>query len=123
MESLPTCFRHVELTWCYFLSVPGPVAAQRHRRAAIHLRNEPQRACRSQDQTERVGADNTLSLAALVLPEPVKGVTVTDGNFYGPAVAYSRMISAALNVRSVVKKASMAGGGFLCPGPLMGAVP
>ena len=86
MEGLPTCFRHVELTWCHFLSVPGPVAAQGHRRAAIHVRNEPQRACCGQNQTERVGTENTLPLAALVLPEPGKGVTVTDGNFYGPAV-------------------------------------
>jgi hypothetical protein len=30
---------------------------------------------------------STLPLAALGLPESVKGVTVTDSNFYGPAVA------------------------------------
>ena len=87
MEGLPTGFRHVELTWRYFLSVPGPVATQRHRRATIHVRNEPQCACRCHDQTKRVGADDALPLATLVLPEPVKGVTVTDGNFHGPAVA------------------------------------
>jgi hypothetical protein len=56
MEGLPTCFRHVELTWCHFLSVPGPGAAPRHRRAAIHVRHAPQRACCGQDHTERVGA-------------------------------------------------------------------
>src|SRR5215467_9735338 len=87
MESLPACFRHVEWTWGHCLSVPGPVAAQRDLRAAIHLGNEPQRAGRCQDHTERVGAYNTLPLAAVVLPEPVKGVTVTDGHFDGPAMA------------------------------------
>ena len=123
IERLPTGFRHVELTRCYFLSVPGPVATQRHLRATIHLRDEPQCACRCHDQTKRVSAYNTLPLTTLVLPEPVKGVTVTDGNFHGPAVAVLRTISAALNVRSVVKKASMAGGGFLCPGRLGAGAP
>jgi hypothetical protein len=87
MEGLPTGLCHVELTGCHFLSVPRPVATQRHRRAAIHVCHEPQRACRRHDQTERVGTDNTLPFAALVLPEPIKGVTVTDGNFHDPAVA------------------------------------
>src|SRR5687767_8015794 len=87
MERLPTGFCHVELTWCYFLSVPGPVATQRHLHATIHLLNEPQCACRCHDQTKRVGAYHTVPLATLILPEPVKGVTVTDGNFHGPAVA------------------------------------
>ena len=87
MERLPTGFRHVELTGCHFLSVPGPVAAQRHLRAALHLCNEPQRACRRHDQTQRVGADDALPLATLVLSQPGEGVTVTDSNFHGPAVA------------------------------------
>src|SRR5262245_47456300 len=87
MEGLPTGLHDVELTWCYFLSVPGPVAAQRHTRATIHMGNEPQCACRHHDQTQRVGADDALPLATLVLPQPGEGVTVTDRNFYGPAVA------------------------------------
>jgi hypothetical protein len=41
MEGFPTGLRDVELTRSYFLSVPGPVAAQWHLRAAIHMRYEP----------------------------------------------------------------------------------
>src|SRR5215831_16901648 len=67
MEGLPTGLRDVELTGGSFLSVPGPVAAQGHTCAAIHVGHEPQRACRCQDQTQRVGPDDTLPLAALVL--------------------------------------------------------
>ena len=51
MEGLPAGLRDVELTGRYFLSVPRPVAPQRHLHLAIHVGNEPQRACRSQDQT------------------------------------------------------------------------
>ncbi len=87
MEGLPTGLHDVELTGGHFLSVPGPVAAQRHPCATIHVGNEPQCACRCQDQTQRVGPHDALPLAALVLPQPVEGVTVTDGNFDGPAVA------------------------------------
>ena len=87
MEGLPTGLRDVELTGCNFLSVPGPVAAQGHTRAPIHVGNEPQRACRRHDQTQRVGADDALPLATLVLPQPGEGITVPDSNFHGPAVA------------------------------------
>ena len=37
MEGLPTGPHHVELTGGYFLSVPGPIAAQWHVRAATPL--------------------------------------------------------------------------------------
>src|SRR5262245_50070140 len=87
MAGLPTGVCHVELTGCYFLSVPRPVATQRHGRAAIHVRHATQRACRRHDQTERVGTDNTLALAALVLSEPSTGVAGTDGHCHDPAVA------------------------------------
>src|SRR5262245_2568393 len=87
MEGLPTGLHDVELTGGYFLSVPAPVAAQRYTRAAINVGNEPQRPGRRQDHTQRVGTNAALPLAALVLPEPGEGVTVTDRNFYDPAVA------------------------------------
>src|SRR5882672_9147408 len=87
MESLPPCFRHVALTWCHLLSGPGPVAAPRHLRAALSVRHAPQRACRCQDQTHRVGASTTWPLAALGWPAPGTGVPVTAGHGYGPAVA------------------------------------
>ena len=87
MEGLPTGLRYVELTGCHFLSIPGPVAAQRHTRAAINVGNEPQRACRRQDQTQRIGAQDALPLATLVLPQTLEGVTVTNSNCHGPARA------------------------------------
>ena len=87
MEGLPTGLRDVELTGSCFLSVPGTVAAQWHPRAAIHVGNEPQRACRGQDQTERVGTDDALPLTALILSQPVEGIRVADFNFHCPAVA------------------------------------
>ena len=87
LEGLPTGLRDVELTGGHLRSVPGPVATQRHHRAALHVRHEPQRACRRHDQTERVSADHTLPFAALGLPKPIKGVTVTEGHFHDPAMA------------------------------------
>src|SRR5262249_54257627 len=87
VQGLPTGLRHVKLTWRYFLSVPRPIAAQRHGRAALNLVDKPQRACRRHDQTKRIGADDALPLPTLVLPQPMEGVTVTDGNFHRPAVA------------------------------------
>src|SRR5919197_4203408 len=78
MESLPTGLRHVELTWRHLLSVPRPIAAQRYSRAALNLVDKPQRACRCHDQTKRVGAEDALPRATLVLPRPIAGITVTD---------------------------------------------
>src|SRR5438045_3590669 len=87
MEGLPTGLHDVAWTGGHLLSVPGPVAAPWHTRAAIHVGNEPQRACRCQDHTQRVGPDEALPLAALVLLQSVEGIPVTDSNFHGPAVA------------------------------------
>src|ERR671938_1663769 len=86
VEGLPTGLRHVELTRRHFLPIPGPVVTQRHTYATINVRNEPQRARCRQDHMQRVGAHDALPLAALLLPQPRKGVTVTDGNFHSPAV-------------------------------------
>src|SRR2546425_5929070 len=84
MERLPTGLRDVELTGCRFLSVPGPVATQRHTRAAINLVDKPQRACRGQDQTQRVRPHDTLAFPTLLLAQTREGVGVTDGNFSVP---------------------------------------
>src|SRR5262249_15479356 len=81
MEGLPAGLRDIELTGGHFLSVPGPVAAQRHTRAAINVSNEPQCTGRRQDHTKRVGTDDAWPLAALVLSQPGEGFTVTDGIF------------------------------------------
>ena len=117
VQGLTTGPHHVELAGGNFLSVPGPIAAQIERRAALDLVEKPQSACRRHDETERVGADDALPLAALILPQPIEGIGVANCNFHRPAVAIlAQDRRAALNVRSVVKKASMAGGGFLCPG-------
>jgi hypothetical protein len=45
---------------------------------------EPQRPGRRQGHPQRVGTEDALPLAALVLPESGKGVTVTDRNFSVP---------------------------------------
>ena len=90
MERLPTGLRDVELTGCRFLSVPGPVATQRHTRAAINLVDKPQRACRGQDQTQRVRPHDTLAFPTLLLAQTREGVGVTDGNVHRPAVAILR---------------------------------
>jgi len=90
MEGLPTGLRDVELTGGRFLSVPGPVAAQRHTRAAIHLVDKPQWACRGQDQTQRVRPHDALAFPTLLLAQTREGVGVTDSNFHRPAVAVLR---------------------------------
>ena len=78
---------HVQLTGGFFLSVPGPRAAQIECRAALDLVDKPQGACRHHDQTERIGTDDALPLPALIAPQPSVGVGVTNGNFHGPTVA------------------------------------
>src|SRR6516162_2375742 len=45
MQGLATSPHHIQLTGCYFLSVPGPIAAQRHTRATLNVGDKPQRAC------------------------------------------------------------------------------
>ena len=90
MEGLPTGLRDVELTGCRFLSVPGPVAAQRHTRAAIHLVDTPQRACRGQDQPQRVCPHDALAFPTLLLAQTRAGVGVTEGHCHRPAVAILR---------------------------------
>ena len=87
MEGLSTGLRHVELTGGHFLSVPGPRATKRSRRAAIHLGNAPQRAGRGHDQTQRVGAYDALALAPLSLPETIEGMGVAHVNCDDPALA------------------------------------
>ena len=86
MEGLPTGLCNVALTGRRFLSVPGPVSAQRHTRAAINLVEQPQRACRGQDQTQRVCPDATLAFPALLLAHTREGVGVTDRHCHRPAV-------------------------------------
>src|SRR5919198_4313595 len=90
MEGLPTGLRYVKLAGGRFLSVPGPVAAQRHTRAAINLVDKPQRACRGQDQTPWVRPDDALAFPALLLAPTREGVGVTDGDVHRPAVAILR---------------------------------
>ena len=86
LKGLTTGPHDVKLAGSNLLSVPRPVVAQRERHAVFDLVDKPQRACRRHDQTERIGADDTLPLPALVSPQPSEGIGVTDGNFHGPAV-------------------------------------
>jgi hypothetical protein len=83
MKGLPTGLHYVQLTWCYLLSVPGPIATQRHSGAVLNLLDEPQRAGSRHDQTQRVGTEDALVLATLILPQASEGVGVTKSNFNG----------------------------------------
>jgi hypothetical protein len=58
--------------------------AQREHHAVFDLVDKPQGACRRHDQTERIGADDALPLPALIAPQPIAGIGVTDGNFSVP---------------------------------------
>ena len=87
LEGLTTGLRDIELTGSHFLSVPGPVAAQRHPGAAINLVDKPQRTGRGQDQTQGVCPDDALAFPTLLLAQPREGVGVTDGNLHCPAIA------------------------------------
>src|SRR5512134_2057318 len=86
LQDLTTGPHHIELAGSHLLSVPWPIAAQRERHAAFDVVDKPQRACCGHDQTKRVGPDDALPLAALILPQPIEGIRVTDGNFHRPAV-------------------------------------
>jgi hypothetical protein len=86
IQGLTTGPYHIELAGSNFLSVPRPVVAQREHHAVFDLVDKPQGACRRHDQTERIGADDALPLPALIAPQPIEGIGVTDGNFHGPAV-------------------------------------
>src|SRR5512134_799978 len=90
MEGLPTGLRHVELTGRRFLSVPGPVAAQRHPRGAINVGHEPPCTCRGQDHAQCVGPDDALAFPTLLLAQTREGIGVTDGNFHRPAAPILR---------------------------------
>ena len=87
VQSLTTGPHHIQLTGGYFLSVPGPIATQIERRATLDLVKKPQGACRGHNETECIGADDALPLPALITPQPIEGIGVTDGNFHRPAVA------------------------------------
>ena len=87
LQGLSTSPHHIQLTGRHFLSVPGPIAAQRHTGAALNVGDKPQRACRRHDQTTCVGAHDAVPFTALFLPQTIEGIGIADGNFHGPAVA------------------------------------
>jgi class 3 adenylate cyclase len=87
LQSLTASPDDIELTWRHLFLVPRPIAPQLDAAVVVNLVDKPQRARRSHGQTQGVGPDNTLNLAALILPQAVKAITVANGNFYGPAVA------------------------------------
>jgi hypothetical protein len=65
MQRLTAGPYHVKLPRRSLLSVSGTIAWQVQMRAALNLGDEPQRASRRHHQTDRVGADDALPLAAL----------------------------------------------------------
>ena len=81
MERLQTGFGHVELTWRHFLSVPGPVAAQRHTGAAFNSVDTLQHAYHSHDQTPRVRPHDVLPFTTWIWAQTSKDVGVTNFNF------------------------------------------
>jgi hypothetical protein len=86
LQGLTTGPHHIELAGSNLLSVPEPIAAQRERHAAFDVVDKPQRTRCGHDQTKRVGPDDALPLAALILPQTIEGIRVTDGNCHRPAV-------------------------------------
>ena len=86
VQGLTTGPHHIQLTGGHFLSVPGPIVTQIECCATLDLVDKPQGACRRHDQTKRIGADDALPLPALLSPQPIEGIGVTDGHFHGPAV-------------------------------------
>ena len=86
VQGLPTGFRHVELTGGYFLSVPRPIVTQIARRTTLDLVDKPQGTAAAMTK-RNVLAPTTLPLPALISPQPIEGIGITDGNFHGPAVA------------------------------------
>ena len=85
VQGLTTGPHHIQLTGGDFLSVPGPIAAQIACRATRDVGDKPQGTCRRHDYMERIGADDALPLPALIAPQPIAGIGVTDGNFHRPA--------------------------------------
>ena len=49
VQGLTTGPHHIQLTGGYFLSVPGPIAAQIEYRTTLDLVDKPQGACRRHD--------------------------------------------------------------------------
>jgi len=86
MQGLTPGPYHIKLAGCLFLPVPRPVVAQCKRPATFGLVHTPERARCSHDETERIGPQDALPPAALILPQPIEGVGVANGNFHGPAV-------------------------------------
>ena len=111
----------VELAGGHFLAVPGTIAAQIER-VPLVLVHKPQRACGRQDQTQRVGADHPLPLAALVLPEPAKALA---SRMVISTAHRSRYWSGCRHAEREIggEKCFHAGGGFLWPGCLGAAWP
>jgi hypothetical protein len=86
LQGLTTGPPHIQLTGGHFLSVPGPRGTPIACGATLALVDKPQGACRRHDHTKRIGADDALPLPALLSPQPIEGMGVTDGHFHGPAV-------------------------------------
>src|SRR5262250_210194 len=87
MQGLATSPHHIQLTGCYFLSVPGPIAAQRHTRTTLNVGDKPQRACCCHDQAQGVGTHDAMPFTALLPSQTIEGIGIADGNFHCPTVA------------------------------------
>jgi len=66
-----------------------------------------------QDETQGGRPDKVSYLAALILNQAIERVAIAYRNFHGPAARYCARMSATLRDKSVVKKVSTGGRGFL----------
>jgi hypothetical protein len=81
---------NVELRGGAFLTVPGPIALQRQRRAPCGSLHKPESTRGHKDKAQGIGPHHALALPALVLPETCKGIAITDGDFDRPPLAILR---------------------------------
>ena len=113
---------HRPLTGGYCLSVPGSIPAQRERRATRDWVDQPPRACRRPDHTDRVGAEAAWPLPALILPKAIDRVGVAHGTCYCPAGARLAPAGLGAHRQSGGDKGCHGGGRFSLPGPCGGAL-
>ena len=115
-KGLTTGPYYIELAGSPLVSGPGPLAAQMHTRAMLHLVDKPQRAGCRHAQTKRVGAHDALPFATLLLAQTVEGVGITPFTFHRPAVAVLAQEVVGAQGESRGEKGCESWGGFLWPG-------
>src|SRR5918995_5604516 len=78
---------NVELAGGALLPVPRSITPEIHRRTLVGLCEEPERPRGGHHKAKRVGPDNALELAALVMAQAIEGIAIPSRDVDGPAVA------------------------------------